>query len=169
MSVCHVLNLGPQLPNVDPDTGIADPALPYKVIAKYRRVDPEVGCCDLLRSPTVSLKRRDPSVAQAHALLWRQHGTHADSGGNQSGRYNAGPRAQQVGELGRLWQTHQAVDCGLDVGSIRCTVTRTGCTLSFAYHGLVVSSPDNAGIVAASAGASESFFAYHSKMVTSSQ
>ncbi len=31
-----------QLPNVDPSTGIPDPAVPYKVIAKYRRVDPEI-------------------------------------------------------------------------------------------------------------------------------
>jgi uncharacterized protein YcbX len=29
-----------QLPNVDPDSGEADKAVPYKIIAKYRRVDP---------------------------------------------------------------------------------------------------------------------------------
>lgn len=31
-----------QLPNVDPDNAEADKAVPYKIIAKYRRVDPAV-------------------------------------------------------------------------------------------------------------------------------
>lgn len=31
-----------QLPNVDPDNAEADKAVPYKIIARYRRVDPAV-------------------------------------------------------------------------------------------------------------------------------
>jgi hypothetical protein len=40
-----------QLPNVNPETAEADKAVPYKILAKYRRVDPAVSVLDGLVPP----------------------------------------------------------------------------------------------------------------------
>jgi hypothetical protein len=55
---------------VDPDTAEADKAVPYKIIAKYRRVDPAVSLFILPIRVIADEARR--FLAKIHADLWSE-------------------------------------------------------------------------------------------------